>query len=264
MDRITKAVSRAKHEREAVVGHIQSSAKSSRGRDVRVKKIQISHEALRENRIITGEVNDTCSHAYKVLRTRIWQQMRAHGWSTLGVTSANPGEGKSLTAINLAISLSIMEIGKTVVLVDLDMRRPSIHDYFEFWPEYGVSDYLQGSVAIENIMVDPGIGKVLLLPCNVPVANSSEILSSSRIKRLFQEIKACFPSRIVIIDLPPLLYADDVLAFSSNVDTMLFVIEEGKSQADEVSRAVDLLKDVNMVGTVLNKSEDTVSGEGYY
>ena len=263
MDRISKAVIKARHEREAKIDGSQSSTKSWRDRDVPVRKIEISQEILRENRVISGEVNDEYSHAYKVLRTRVWQQMRSNGWKTLGITSANPGEGKTLTAINLAVSLAMMEVVHNVVLVDLDMRHPSIHSYLGFWPENGVSDYLKGDITLAEMSVNPGVGKVVLLPSNVPVANSSELLSSSKVQHLIQEIKACFPSSLILFDLPPLLLTDDVLVFAPSVDAFLFVIEEGKSRTDEVTRAIDMLNDANLLGTVLNKSEESAHGYGY-
>jgi Mrp family chromosome partitioning ATPase len=80
---------------------------------------------------------------------------------------------------------------------------------------------------------------------------------------LIQEIKACFPSSLILFDLPPLLVTDDVLVFAPSVDAFLFVIEEGKSRADEVTRAIDLLNDANLLGTVLNKSEESAHGYGY-
>jgi len=264
MDRITKAVKRARQERENVVGYSPSADKSLRGREIHVRKIQVSPETLRENRIIIGDENDACSHAFKVLRTRVWQQMRTHGWNTLGITSANAGEGKSLTAINLAIGLAKMSVVQSIILVDLDMRRPSLNKYFDFWPEAGISDYLQGAVGISEVLVEPDVGNITLLPGNMPFSNSSEIISSSRMQRLLNEIKAHFPSRLVIFDLPPMLLTDDVMVFAPSVDAILLVIEEGKSTSEEITRTIDLLKGVELLGTVLNKSEDVFRGEGYY
>lgn len=263
MDRISKAVIKARHEREVKIDGFQPSTRPSIDRDVPVRGIEISPEILRENRVISGEVNDAYSHAYKVLRTRVWGQMRSNGWKTLGITSANPGEGKTLTAINLAVSLAMMEVVQHVILVDLDMRHPSVHSYFGFWPENGVSDYLMGDTSLTEMFVNPGMGKVILLPSNVPIANSSELLSSSKVQRMIQEIKARFPSSLILFDLPPLLLTDDVLVFAPLVDAFLFVIEEGKSQTNEVSRAIDMLNDTNLLGTVLNKSEESAHGYGY-
>jgi protein-tyrosine kinase len=262
MERINKAVERARlnqHQSDRA----PFSASPVRQSDQKIRSVSMSNEVLVENRIITGDDNDIHSHAYKVLRTRIWQQMRSNGWSTLGVTSANPGEGKTLTAINLAISMSRMEVGRTVILVDLDMRRPRMHKYFGFWPEYGVHDYLQGGVPLEDIIVNPGIGDMMLVPGNVPVMNSSEILSSPRMPRLLQEIKVRFPSRLIIFDLPPVLATDDVLVLAPSIDALLLVVEEGKSKIKDIRHTMELLKDRKLLGTVLNKSEESTQVYGY-
>lgn len=262
MERITKAVERARINQNKPDNAGPFAATPARHIDQEIKTVPVSPEVLNENRIITSD-NDVHSHAYKILRTRVWQQMRGNGWTSLAITSANPGEGKTLTAINLAISLSRMEIGRTVLLVDLDMRRPSIHKYFGFWPEYGVNDYLQGDIPIKEIIVNPDIGDMLLLPGNVPVTNSSEILSSPRIQRLMQEIKVGFPTRLVIFDLPPVLATDDVLVLAPSIDAFLLVVEEGKSSTNDIRHTVELLKDTKLLGTVLNKSEESIQGYGY-
>lgn len=262
MERITKAVERARLDQQQPDRSSFASG-SVRQPDQKFRAVSVSREVLIENRIITGDSNDIHSHAYKVLRTRVWQQMRSNGWTSLAVTSANPGEGKTLTAINLAISLSRMEIGRTVLLVDLDMRKSRVHEYLGFWPEHGVNDYLQGGIPLEDIILDPGIGDLLILPGNMHIANSSEILSSPRMQRLLQEIKVRFPSRLVIFDVPPVLATDDVLVLAPSIDAILLVIEEGETKSDDIKRTAELLKDVNLLGSVLNKSEESTQVYGY-
>ncbi len=266
MDRISKAIKKARQANPARPAHNSRVEPAVRGRTLEIKRIPVDPQVLRENRIIIDGVNDAHSHAYKVLRTRVWQQMRTRGWNTLGVTSANSGEGKSLTAINLAIGLSKMGVAQSIILVDLDMRRPSLHKYFGIWQEAGISDYLHGVVDFNEVLVTPEPCEITLLPGNMAISNSSEIISSSRMQRLLKEIAANFSSRIVLFDLPPMLQTDDVMAFAPNVDAMLFIIEEGKSSEDEITKAVELLRDVDVeiLGTVLNKSEDVFQGEGYY
>jgi protein-tyrosine kinase len=257
MERITRAVERVRQERREEVPWAHSVAGASPAEEPRLRRVQISREKLRERRVLDGEGNDEFSQAYKALRTRIWHQMRTSSWATLAVTSANPGEGKTLTAINLAISLAMMEIGRAIILVDLDMRRPKVHSYFDIHPNPGISDYLAGAVPLEDVLVDPGVvERLVLLPGGRSLMNSSEILSSPRITRLLQELRSRYPSRLVICDLPPVLAADDALVLAPHMDAFLLVIEEGKSLKNDVSKAVELLKDTHLVGTVLNKSEE--------
>jgi capsular exopolysaccharide synthesis family protein len=223
-----------------------------------------SDKHLRKNRVLTPGMDKATVTAYKILRTRVLQSMEQNGWSTLAITSPKPNEGKSVTAINLSISVA-QKLDHTVLLVDLDFRRPSIHKYFGFEPNYELRDYLEGQVSLEEVFVNPGIKRLLLLPARGVEGNSSEILSSSKMERLVTDLKNRYPSRIVIFDLPPVLVGDDVLAFSKLVDAMLLVTREGKTTKDELQRTVDLLETTNLLGTVLNRSsaEDKTLYTGY-
>ena len=264
MERITRAVERVHQERRGELPLVRPVDGAVPGEELKVRRIKVSREELQERRILNGEGNNEYSQAYKVLRTRVWQQMRANGWQTLAITSANPGEGKTLTAINLAISLAMMDIGLSVVLVDLDMRRPSVHHYFNIHIDLGISDYLVGGVPLEGVLVDPGVvERFVLLPGGRSLMNSSEILSSPRIKRLLQELRSHFPSRLVIFDLPPVLATDDALVLAPHMDAFLLVIEEGRSPKNDVNKAVELLKDTRLLGTVLNKSEEASQRYSY-
>jgi protein-tyrosine kinase len=262
MDRISKAVDRIRKERGEIVRPIESAAPFPASGEPDIRRIEVSRDLLHRNRIWLGEDHGESAQAFKVLRTRVWHQMRANGWHTLGITSANPGEGKTMTAINLAINLAMMEIGRKVVLVDLDLRRPGVHKSLGIRPEFGVSDFLLGGTPLLNIMIDVGIERLVLVPGNASFLNASEILSSKKLAHLFQEIKNLFPSRIVIIDLPPILAADDVLVVSSHINSFLLLVEEGRTQDKDVSKALELLGDAKILGTVLNKSAD--STEQYY
>ncbi len=220
-------------------------------------------EQCTQNRVLVPETrlagNAHGAAAYRILRARLLQRVRNDNWTAVGLTSPGPSEGKSLTAINLAIGLAMMETGRTVVLVDLDMRRPSVHRYLGFRPEFGVSDFLLTGMPLQKIMVDIGVERLTVLPGCASFANSSEILSSARIVHLLNEIKKCFPSRLVIVDLPPVLVTDDVLVLAPHMNAFLMVVEEGRTHARDIRKSVDLLKDANLLGTVLNKTPEATS-----
>jgi capsular exopolysaccharide synthesis family protein len=223
--------------------------------------VTVDPRALVQNRIITHSEVHSARPAYKMLRTRLLQRMRAHGWSSLAVTAAGPGEGKTLTAINLAISLA-GEINQRVILVDLDLRRPTISKYFGFEPQHDLSDYLRGDATLEQILVNPGVDRLAIIPNETVFENSSEMLLLPRMMQLVDQLRVNDPSWIIIYDMPPLLAADDTLAFSPYVDALLFVVSEGETRQDAVAQARELLKDANVVGTVLNKSQSDNSA--YY
>ncbi len=217
------------------------------------RSIRFNEKELREKRIIVDQ-QSTISDAYRLLRTQILHRLNEKGWNTLMVTSSNSGEGKTLTAINLAISLA-REVDYTVLLVDANLRSPRLNDYFGFTSDLGLSDYLTNDVNLSDILVHPeGIPKFVILPAGRPLSNSSEMLSSPKMNRLVDDLKHRYPSRIVLFDLPPLLECSDALAFAPNVDASLIVVEEGKTQEQSLRQAFELMENNEVIGTVLNKA----------
>ena len=230
----------------------------------KTKTVQISENELRDKRVITGETNDSISDQYKVLRTHVLQRLKANRWNSLAVTSPNEGCGKTLTSINLAISLA-KEVNHSVLLVDMDLRCPSIQRYF-FTDEqqYGLSDYLTEGLELSDVLFNPGLERLVVLPGNKSIPNSSEMLSSPKMVGLVEELKNRYPNRIVIFDMPPLLLCDDMIVFSTYVDAAMLVVEEGRTHKADLQRAYDLIGSGNIIGTVLNKSLDNAAKNNYY
>ena len=217
--------------------------------------IKPTPEVLRRNRVLGAHDAPTVRQAYKMLRTQVVQCLRAQGWSSLLVTSPGAGEGKSLTAVNLAIALA-REVNHTVLLVDLDLRRPGIARHFGYEPIFGLRDYLIDDVPLSEIMFNPDIERLVVLPGGKPLDESSELLTAPKMVRLAQELKTRYDGRIVIYDMPPLLLADDVLAFAPNVNAALLVVEEGKTRKDELTQTLEMMRDIPLIGSVLNKAEN--------
>ncbi len=209
---------------------------------------------LRTNRVMTTYKYGPFIDAYKILRTQVMQRLRENGWNVVGVTSPGYGEGKTLTAVNLAVSLA-METTQTVLLVDSDLQDPTVHQVFGLPDTLGLADYLLDDQPVEDLLIHPGIGRFVLLPGGRAISNSSEILTSPKMLALVEELKHRYPSRVVVFDLPPLLHTADVLAFSPYTDALLMVVEEGKTTAEELQRAISLVKGSRpILGTVLNKA----------
>ncbi len=226
------------------------------------KVVKVSQEVLQRHRVIAGSPQEPWVNAYKLLRTRVLQRLREKdNANTLAITSPAPGAGKSLTSLNLALSIA-MEVNKTVLLVDADMRRPSLHTYLGLQPEYGLGDYLSGDVPLEKMLINPGIGRFVVLPAGKPRNNSSELLASPRMEELVQELKQRYRSRYILFDLPPMLAVSDVLAFSPYVEATMLVVEEGKSREEDITYSCGLLRETNFIGAVLNKSHERATG--YY
>ncbi len=220
----------------------------------RTRSLDIPLSVLRQRRVMAAYDKGQFVDAFKILRTQVIHRLRANSWNVLGVTSPGQGEGKTLTAVNLAVSLA-METTQTVLLVDANLRNPGVHKVFGLDDCPGLADYLLDNQPLEDLLVHPGIGRFVLLPGGRAVSNSTEILTSPTMLALVDELKHRYPARIIIFDLPPLLHTADVLAFSPYTDALLLVVEEGKTTAEEVQRALALVKHSRPVlGTVLNKA----------
>lgn len=265
MERIKKALERARRERgtrgfgEGLASGQRSSGSLERQTETivysKTRKVEVDRETLRENRLIYDRPRSVFTDAYKILATRVLQRLKEHNWNAVAITSPGAGEGKTLTAINLAISLAL-EVDKTVLLVDADLQNPGVHRYFGLQAGAGLGDFLTNSMPLEDLLIHPSIGKFVVLPGGTPIFNSSEMLGSPKMAGLVRELKTRYPSRIVLFDLPPVLSAADVLAFSPYVDCVLLVVEDDRTDSEGLVRTADLLKGSNLLGTVLNKSQD--------
>jgi protein-tyrosine kinase len=228
------------------------------------RTVPVRLEDLRRQRIITGHDDSQVREAYKILRTQILQRTRAEQKNTLMVTGALPNEGKTLTTINLAISLS-HDVDKTVLLVDADLRFPSVHTYFGLPPGPGLVDYLAGNASLPNLLVHPqGFDKLVILPGGKAVAGAAELIGSPMMGNLVRELKHFYPDRYVLFDLPPVLSYADPLAFAQFVDGIILVVEMGRTPREDIQKCVDLLKDYPIIGLVLNKVDERDQECHYY
>jgi Mrp family chromosome partitioning ATPase len=221
-----------------------------------LSRIELDPRTLSHNRVIVDE-QTPASAAYKMLRTRVLQRMRRNGWTTIAVTGTCVGEGKSLTALNLSISLA-RNVGTSVVLADVDFRKPSLYRHLGVWPRYGIGDFLRGAAPLEHVAVCPGVDRLAVLLNDRPFSRSSEMLASPQMENLVQRVKQG-EGRIVVFDLPPVLASDDMLAFCPQVDAVLLVVAQGTTRQADIDAARELLQNVNVVGVVLNRSSANVT-----
>jgi capsular exopolysaccharide synthesis family protein len=220
-------------------------------------------EARREReRILAPGADGAAGAPYKMLRTQVMRRLTELNANTLAVMSASNGDGKTLTAINLAIAIAAQP-GYTALLVDLDLRNPNIHRRFGIEPKVGVEECLEQDRAIYEAMVKiEGYDRLSVLPARTAVAHSSELLASKYTGEVVQELRTRYFNRVLIFDLPPVLMTDDALAFSEHVQAGLLVVAEGKTARDEVMRSLMLLHKLAIVGTVLNGSRQSTGA--YY
>ena len=261
MERIKQALEKAREERQIRSGTepapVPSRPRKETGKIeyAQTQPVSLDVDVLRRNRIVTGLEPGPFTESYKMLRTQILHRFKENNWNVLGVTSPGEDEGKTLTAINLAISIT-REVEYSVLLVDANLRHPQMLEHFGLPQRKGLSDYLAGDVTMTELLIQPGpIEHLVVLPGGTPQANSGEMLNSPMMAELVQGMKNRYHGRIIIFDLPPLLTSADALAFSPYIDAALLVVEDGKTRKQDVERAVELLSTTNIVGTVLNKAD---------
>lgn len=225
---------------------------------VPVDPVQLANERI----LIAGQPGPA-SGQYRLLRTQVMRRLEQWGANTLAVISPRANEGKTLTAINLAITLAA-DPNRTALLVDLDLRRPSVASRFGIIPETGIEDCLQGRAPVEQALVRPrGYDRLTLLPARAADESAFELLGTARMGELVAELRTRYTNRVVVFDLPPVLEADDVLAFARHMQAALLVISEGRTRREDVSRSLQLLGEVPVVGTLLNASRTSRPGGGY-
>jgi protein-tyrosine kinase len=228
----------------------------------RTRRVALEEARRDRERILPPCAIGSQGGAYKMLRTQVMRRLQELKANTLAVFSAAKGDGKTLTAINLAIAIAA-DRGHTALLVDLDLRNPSVHERLGLEPKVGFEDCLETGSALRSAMVKlEGYDRLTILPCRGRIEQSSELINSARMTDLMHELRTRYTNRILIFDLPPVLLADDALAFSHHVQAGLMVVAEGKTARADVTRSLGLLRNLTVVGTVLNRSRGSVGA--YY
>jgi protein-tyrosine kinase len=189
---------------------------------------------------------------YKILRTQIQQRTKGKGWNTVMITSVQPGEGKTLTSINLAITFA-KEFHQTVLLVDGDLKRQCVHEYMGFSSKRGLIDYILDDVPLKDLIIWPGIEKLTVISGGRTIRDSSELLGCPRMAELVVDMKNRYPNRYVFFDAPPILIGADAIAFAPLVDAIIMVVEAGRTSIQDVKKALELIPHDKFLGFVLNR-----------
>jgi len=197
---------------------------------------------------------------YRKLKSAVLMMMKQNAkQNTLVVTSSESGEGKSLTAVNLALVLA-QESNRTVLLVDADLRRPSLHTYLGVKPNFGLADCILDKVDLHDALIKTTVPRLNFLAAGKKTDTPAELLSSDRMKEFMQEIKNRYQDRIIIFDTPPTLIFTDIRVLSQFADGILFVVKEGTA-ANSVRDALAALKGSPVLGIVYNgASQEQLNG----
>jgi non-specific protein-tyrosine kinase len=218
------------------------------------KSVRVDPAKLIDRKVFSILEKDEVADQYKLLRTMVLNRTRPMGHNTIEITSFKHGDGKSLTCVNLAIALA-KESRQNVLLVDMDLRRPSIHSILGIDPKPGLKEYFLNNIPLKDILIHPGIERLTVLPAGGRMDNSTEIIGSYRMENLFKQLKNRYQDRYIIFDAPALVTCSDPLILSSHVDAILLVARANHTTTEDITSGMALLKDKNVLGTVFNDSE---------
>jgi non-specific protein-tyrosine kinase len=213
--------------------------------------VNLDQQKLIRNRCVCISSDAPELDAYKVLRTQIRQRTKEQGMNTIMVTSVKPGEGKTVTAINLALTFA-REYHQTVLLVDCDLKKQDIHRYLGFASDRGLIDYLEYDMPLKDFIIWPGIEKLTLISGGRVVSDSSELLGSPKMKELLEDMKTRYNDRYVILDVPAVIDGADAMVFAPLVDGIIMVVEKGVTSLSDVKKALELMPREKFLGFVLN------------
>jgi protein-tyrosine kinase len=243
----------------------QQAAAIDTGVRVRSVMVHVDRDACRERRLLVkgdDEKDSAAVAAYRMLRTRLLHRARVKQWVTIAVTSAGPNDGKTLTALNLAFSMA-REKSREIVLLDMDMRNPSVCRTLGVEPKRQLRDYLELGGDTQGLFFSFGNENLLISGSTHPTDEASELLSSPRFDQLLGDLKQGTVNPVILIDLPPVLVTDDALVVAPKIDAILVVASEGLTSRADLTKTLHLLSEFPIAGVVLNRAVETTPGYEY-
>ena len=235
------------------------------------RQVTLDLSSLREAGLVdpSSSISNRTTEEFRRIKRPLLQHVRGEGATVVDnanlimVTSALPGEGKTFTSINLAMSIA-MEMDKTVLLIDADVAKPDVTGRLAVEAERGLIDVLQDeSLTLPEVLLRTDIPTLTLLPSGSRHVHSTELLASERMRQLMLELANRYSDRIIIIDSPPLLLTNEARVLAGLVGQVVLVTEESRTPQHAVKEAVDMLEDNEIVGIVMNKGAPRKQDEGY-
>ena len=221
-----------------------------------------------ERLVSASEKFSGVAESFRKLRTIILYPEDEQPARTIMVISADPQEGKSFISANLGISLA-HGVGRQAMLIDCDLRRPSLHALFGLKNTRGLVDYLREGRDISSFMLPTGLANLTLIPAGPPPDNPAELVASDRMSFMIRDLAAGADDRLLVLDSPPFLAASETLILSQLVDKVVLVVRWGKSGRENVKKVIDQIGREKIIGIVFNAFEMNVldkriQGVGYH
>jgi hypothetical protein len=264
METIRQAVERAKaHSEQQNAGTSWQQARSYESRQP-IERVDLDVAHLQSRRIVAYDGMDPRARPFDILRTEVLQSMELQGWNVLAVTSPTPSCGKTLVAVNLALSMG-RQPGRQVLLADLDVRKPQVAASLGLKRKEGLIDLVGGRIELDRAIVPIRAGKSSLdVLATAPNPNAAEILDAAGFHNVLKDIADYARSRTIVLDMPPLLISDDVISVLPYVDCVLLVGAVGVSKVAEIEECEKHLQATNLVRFVLNKVPASNENYAYY
>jgi capsular exopolysaccharide synthesis family protein len=197
---------------------------------------------------------------FRTLRARLDSIAAQHPLRTIAIASALPGEGKTLAAVNLAV-VSAMSVGRRVLLVDCDLRRPRVHLTLGLSPETGLAEVLKDRATLSDSVIKVDNLNLEVLGVRAQPPNPSELLASTRMRSLVEEAARAYDR--VILDVPPTLALPDAKTVCDLADGVVLVVRAGTTPSEDVTATLDVIDRRRVLGLVLNGVEDSAQRYGY-
>lgn len=232
------------------------------------KRVDLDLEALAAQGFLTPNAPRThMADQYRVIKRPLIKNAMGKGAATINhsnlimVTSALPGEGKSFTSLNLALSIAA-ELDNTVMLVDADVARPSVLRMLGLPQGPGLLDVLEDSVDMSSVLLRTNVDKLTILPSGTPHPKATELLASDAMTQLLEDMAKRYPDRIIIFDSPPLLLTTEARVLASHMGQIVVVVHADKTLQSAVQQAVSTIESCPVKMLLLNRARTTTGG-GY-
>ena len=230
--------------------------------------LQTVSERWDERLVIATENFSSVAESFRKLRTLIQHPENGKHIRSILVVSATAQEGKTFVCANLGVALA-QGFNNKALVIDCDLRRPSLHNLFGLGNNEGLVDYISGSMDLPELIRKTQLSGLSILPSGPPPENPSELISSAKTIELIQEAMSRYEDRLVILDSPPMLAAAETIVLSQLVDKVVLVVRWGKAAREEIKKVVDQIGREKIIGTVFNAFElniidKKVQGVGYH
>ena len=213
--------------------------------------------------VLIASEHPFAAEEFRKMKTQVfhWSPNPPH---VILVTSAVPNEGKTIVSVNLAMAIS-MEIHKEAILIDADLRKPSIH-FGKHRNSRGLSNYLIDQTPLSDILIHSEAEKLWTIPAGLPSKKSAELIGSRRMEELLKSLRTFGEDTFVIIDSPPLLATSEPVLLSKWVDGVILVVMADRTPRESIKRAIQSIDKQKIIGVVLNQKEVKASSyySGYY